>query len=176
MRRIAALSVVAWLGCAPSEGAVFVDRTESTSSPMDASSGSSAGETSSASSTAAAECGAVGVVEGDDPRFDHACGEDCDTDWCACDPCAMVFGALGRLSAGAYALRVQGGSSGSGTFAFVVSGEDGTVLAEETRTYEGLFDDSVDFELSEECGRVDVSVQLQSEVCSRIYEVEAVRR
>lgn len=88
----------------------------------------------------------------------------------------MVFGPLGRLSAGAYALRVQGGASGSGTFAFVVSNEDGTVLAEETRTYDGLFDDSIDFELSEDCALVDLSVQLQSAVCSRIYEVEALPR
>jgi hypothetical protein len=181
VRRGVALVLLSALGCAPSEGAVFVGRHSTSSeggedSPGDTSSTGQAADDSTDASTGAGVCGPVGVVQGDDPRFDHACGEDCDTDWCACDPCPMVFGPLGRLPAGAYTLRVLGGASGSGTFGYTLRSEDGALLASETRTYDGLFDDTLDFDIADDCTQVELSIQLESEVCSRIYEVEAFGR
>lgn len=171
MRRSLGL-IALLLSCAPSEGAVFLDGASTEGST----STSTAGAPSDDASSGWMGCGDVGVVEGDDPRFDHACGEDCDTDWCACESCTMLVGPLGTLPAGAYALRVQGGASGDGTFDLRIEAEAGAVLAADAWTRNGLFDDTIDFEVGEDCTRVELALELQTDVCSRIYEIEVIPR
>ena len=146
-------------GCGPSAGPVFVDVQGSSSS-------------SSSPTTAALSCDDVGVLEGDDDRFAPSCGERCDTDWCACEPCTMAQGPLARLSQGPHRLRILGGASGTATFDLTLTLEDGVVVHQESRTCEGLFDDTFDFDVPQDCALVELSYALASAVCSRVYEYE----
>ena len=154
MTGLRAVLVVSLLvvGCGPADGAVFVDVPE----PLDLSCDGQLGDD----------------VEGDDPRFEQECGYRCDSDWCACDACRMLSGPLARMSAGEHELRVEGGSSGSATFELQLTLEDGTVVFEEARTYNGLFDDSFVFTVPGDCPVLYTSWTLQTDVCSRIYAFE----
>ena len=111
-------------------------------------------------------------IEGNDSRFRQECGEECDSDWCGCEPCEMAAAPFARLSAGQHELRIQGGASGEGTFALSVTLADGEVLLEDVRTYDGLFEDLFVFTVPQDCAVVHVSLALQNEVCSRIYEFQ----
>lgn len=138
-------------GCGPADGAVFADAPV----PTDLTCDGQLGE----------------VVEGNDSRFDQECGEACDSDWCACDPCQMLTGTLARMSAGEHEVWVQGGASGAASFELTLTLADGEVVFEEARTYNGLFTDSFVFTVPGDCPVLHASWTLQSEVCSRIYEL-----
>lgn len=140
------------LGCESVDGPVFVETTD----PVDLACDIHIGER----------------IEGNDSRFRQECGEPCDSDWCGCEPCEMEAAPFARLSAGQHELRIQGGASGEGTFALSVTLADGAVLLEDVRTYEGLFEDLFVFTVPEDCAVVHVSLALQNEVCSRIYEFQ----
>ncbi|MEM9452688.1 MAG: hypothetical protein AAGF11_00825 [Myxococcota bacterium] len=111
------------------------------------------------------------VLEGNDPRFTHECGESCDTDWCGCEPCLAVAGPLERLPAGAYRLTINGGASGMIDYLVAVRLESGEILAQESVAYDGLFVDELEFTVSSECPLVEVEWTQQTALCSRVYEV-----
>lgn len=110
-------------------------------------------------------------LEGNDPAFEHACGESCDTDWCSCEACIAVDGALGRLSAGPHRIRVQGGASGQAQYIATLSLESGEVLVRHEALLDGLFDEEWDFDVPTGCPLVNLRWDQQTPICSRIYEV-----
>ncbi len=140
------------VSCAAADGPVFVDAPD----PVDLTCDIELGER----------------IEGNDSRFRQECGEECDTDWCVCEPCEMVAAPFARLSAGEHELRVEGGASGEGTYALSLTLADGEVVFEDVRTYNGLFTDFFVFAVPQDCSVVHVSWTLQNSVCSRIYEFQ----
>lgn len=143
---------ILWMGCGPTDGAVFVDAP----TPVDLTCDSQLGER----------------IQGNDSRFDQECGEECDSDWCVCEPCRMLAAPLARLSAGQHEFRVQGGASGEGSYELRLTLADGEVVLEEVRTYEGLFEDSFVFTVPEDCAVLHASWTLLSDLCSRVYEFQ----
>lgn len=172
------------VACGSVDGTILVEvaRTssgEGTSNPAQSTAPSSTGGSADSASSAGGESGGCLdteladplVLEGNDPRFTHGCGESCDTDWCGCEPCVAVAGPLGRLPAGAYRLSINGGASGMIDYLVTVRLESGEILAQETIAYDGLFVDELEFTVSSECPLVEVEWTQQTALCSRVYEV-----
>ncbi|MCH9685667.1 MAG: hypothetical protein K0V04_29820 [Deltaproteobacteria bacterium] len=157
------------LGCTDVQGTIFADG-----------SGSGSGSSTTApQSTAAVDGASTGpceptvFLEGNDPIFEHGCGQPCDTDWCSCSACLVHSGGPRVLPFGLQQVRVLGGASGAVTYRFtIVESGRAEPLADEVIVYDGLFDHVVPFQVTSPCAAVELRIEQSTALCSRIYEIE----
>lgn len=175
------------VACGPVDGTIFTevtrgstgDRPTGTGETSAGTGGSSTGTDAGSADAESSEGSDSGacidddplVLEGNDPRFVHDCGESCDSDWCGCEPCRAVAGPLGRLPAGPHRLSINAGASGRIDYQLTLRLASGEVLAERSFDYDGLFTDQTQFEVPASCPVVEVEWVQQTELCSRVYEL-----
>lgn len=158
--RCLAWGVFALLGCGPVDGRIFSDESTADTDPL-----------TTGSSLECHEGGPL-FIEGNDPRFSHACGESCDTDWCFCEACRSVFGPLARLRAGQHRLDVTVAASGDARFSVGLSLESGERLFDEAFDFPDTEESRIiDFDVPSDCAVVYIEWRQESEICSRVYDL-----
>jgi hypothetical protein len=110
--------------------------------------------------------------QGNDSRFRHSVGYECDTDWCACVSGLLQEGPDISLAPGPYRVSFYIGVSVSITFDFdVYDAATSTVLASETQTYSSIFTHNLDFTAPSGCHALEFRVTSHTAQCTRIYDV-----
>jgi len=175
--RLAVASVLALVGaCGPVDGQIFVEQTTGVmqTSTDDADAGPADAESSDGSmEVPPTRCASAGTLSfaGNDPRFEHDCGESCDSDWCGCDPCRAVAGPLGRLREGSHRLYIEAGVSSSVDYRVTVRLESGEILVEREMSRDGLFTEELDFVVEPGCPLVEFEWVQHTVGCSRVYDL-----